>query len=443
MNYQEAIDYLSSYTDYEKVPMPHDPAFYDLRRVDEILAQIGNPHLKARSVHITGTNGKGSTAAMMASVLTLSGYTTGLYTSPHLHSWRERIRVNDKLISEEELAALMTRLQPDFEEVNRRATYGQLTTFELLTTLAFAYFGHKEAGFQVLEVGMGGKFDATSVITPEVCIITSISLDHTEVLGDSLTKIAAEKAAIIKPGATVVLSPQPDEADKIIAETCLSRGAELIRVGNDVTWESLDFDLNGQGLRVKGRMNSYELSIPLLGRHQLDNAATAVAVLEVLAGKGFHISRESITKGLEQVKWPGRLQILSRKPLTLVDGAHNPDAARKLVEFIKQYLNFDRAILIIGVSEDKDIASITPELSHHFNTVIVTRSHHPRSMPPERIAAEFGKHGVEAKQTGDISEALSLAQSLASHEDLICIAGSLFVVAEAIEQVRNRADLPT
>jgi len=436
MNYQQAIGYISSYTDYEKVPMPHDPAFYDLRRVDELLAQIGNPHLKARSVHITGTNGKGSTAAMIASALTTSGYTTGLYTSPHLHSWRERIRIDGALISEEELAALITRLQPEIEEVNRKATYGHLTTFELLTTLAFAYFGQREVDFQVLEVGMGGKFDATSVITPEVSIITSISLDHTEVLGNTLPKIAAEKAAIIKSGSTVVISPQPDEADRIIAETCLNRGTKLIRIGSDVTWESLGFDLSRQMLRVKGRMDSYELSIPLLGQHQLDNAATAVASLEVLAGKGFHISRDSIVRGLEQVKWPGRLQILRHKPLMMADGAHNPDAARKLIEFMKQYCKFDSAILIIGVSEDKNIAGIAPELSPYFDTVIATCSHHPRAMPPERIAAEFRKHGIEVKQIEDITEALSLARSLAGSEDLICIAGSLFVVAEAIEKLK-------
>jgi len=437
MNYKEAIDYLSSYTDYEKVGMPHDPAFYDLRRVDELLAHLGNPHLKARSVHITGTNGKGSVAAMVASVLSTSGYTTGLYTSPHLYTWRERIRVDGQLISEEEFISLVERAKPEIEAVNHRATYGRLTTFELLTALAFVYFSLKEADFQVLEVGMGGKFDATSVITPEVCIITSISLDHTDVLGSSLAEIAAEKAAIIKPGSTVVTSPQPDEAEGVIEKACLSRGAELVRVGRDVTWQSLGFDLERQQLRVDGRLGTYELSLPLLGQHQLDNAATAVAALEILVAKGFNISRDSIIRGLAQVSWPGRFQVLSHHPLLVVDGAHNPDAARRLKESLEQYIDFDRAILVIGVSEDKDIASIAAELSPLFDKVIATRSHHPRAAAPESIVAEFSRQGVDTQVAGDVTEALSLARALAGAGDLICVAGSLFMVAEAIKQVSH------
>jgi len=440
VNYQQAEDYIFGYTDYEKEPMPHDPAFYDLRRVEELLARLGNPHLGARSVHIAGTNGKGSTAAMVASALTASGYTTGLYTSPHLHTWRERIRVNDKLISEEEFVALVERLKPEVEAVNQKDTYGQLTTFELLTALGFTHFKLKEASFQVLEVGLGGKFDATNVIQPEVCVICSISFDHTDVLGNSLAEIAAEKAGIIKSGCVVVTSPQPDEAKKVIEETCLSHGAELVRVGSDITWQKLGFDSNRQSLRVKGRGDSYELSIPLLGYHQLENAATAVATLEVLAERGFDISRDSIIKGLRQVSWPGRLQILSHHPLLIVDGAHNPSGARKLKQSLEQYFDFERAILIMGASYDKDIAGIISELAPVFDKVLITRSHHPRAIAPPPIVAEFGRHGVEARAVETVSEALSLALPLAGTRDLICVCGSLFVVAEAIEEA-NRLSL--
>ncbi|GAI83334.1 unnamed protein product, partial [marine sediment metagenome] len=205
----------------------------------------------------------------------------------------------------------------------RKATYGRLTTFELLTTLAFAHFAAKGTDFQVLEVGMGGKFDATNVINPEVGIITSISLDHTEVLGNSLAEITAEKVGIIKPGSVVVTSPQLDEAARVIKKTCLNYGVQLIKVGSDVSWQSLGFDDKQQRLRVVGRLGSYELSIPLLGQHQLANAATAVAALEALSGKDFNISKGSITNGLARVSWPGRLQIISRHPLVVVDGAHN------------------------------------------------------------------------------------------------------------------------
>jgi len=439
MDYGQAIDYLSSYTDYEVVPrLAHNAANYDLRRVVELLSRIGTPHLKARSVHIAGTNGKGSIAAMIASVLSTSGYTTGLYTSPHLHTWRERIRVDGELISEEELAGVVTRFQPEVEAVNREATYGRLTTFELLTVLALTYFAGKAADFQVLEVGMGGTFDATNVITPEVCVITSISLDHTEVLGSSLAEIAAEKAGIIKPGSMVVTSPQVDEVDRVIQETCLNCRAGLVRVGSDVTWQSPGFDLNRQLLQVKGRLDNYELSIPLLGQYQLDNAAVAVAALEVLAEKGFNISKDSITDGLARVNWPGRLQIVSHHPFILVDGTHNPDAARRLRGSLKQYFDFDRAILIIGVSEDKDVAGIVSQLVPLFDKVIATRSRHPRAMAPALIQAEFIRHGVEAQVVDDVPTALSRAVSLAGDKDLICAAGSLFVVAEVLEQA-NRA----
>ena len=359
MDYQQAIDYLASYTDYEVVPrLAHNAANYDLRRVEELLSRLNNPHLKAKSVHIAGTNGKGSVAAMIASALTFSGYTTGLYTSPHLHTWRERIRVNGELISESELTALVEELRPEVEAVNQRAAYGRLTTFELLTTLAFVHFVAKAADFQVLEVGLGGKFDATNVINPEVSVITSISLDHAEVLGNSLAEIAAEKAGIIKPGSVVITSPQLDEAARVIEDTCFSCGVQLIRVGSDVTWQSLGFTTNQQRLQVVGRLGSYELSIPLLGQHQLANAATAVAALEILAMKGFNISRDSIADGLARVSWPGRLQIISHSPLIVVDGAHNPDAARRLRESLEQYFNFERVILIIGASDDKDISDV-------------------------------------------------------------------------------------
>jgi dihydrofolate synthase/folylpolyglutamate synthase len=436
MNYQQAEDYIFSYTDYEKVGMPHDPAFYDMRRVEELLARLDNPHLKARSVHIAGTKGKGSTAAMVASALHASGYITGLYTSPHLHTWRERMRVNGVLISEEEFVALVGRVKPEVEEVNLKAIYGQLTTFELLTALALAYFKLKGVDFQVLEVGMGGKFDATNIIVPEVCLITSISFDHTEVLGNTLTQIAAEKAGIIKPGSTVVLSPQSEEVYRVIEEACIERGAELVRVGRDVTWRGLKFSLEQQLLQVEGRLGSYKLSIPLLGDYQLVNAATAVAALEVLAERGFNISKDSIISGLAQVSWPGRFQILSRQPLLIVDGAHNPESARKLKQSLQQYFDYNRAILVIGVSVDKDIAGIVSELAPVFDKVVVTHSRHPRVMALPCIVDEFREHGIEAHAEETVSEALSVALAQAGAGDLVCVAGSLFVVAEAIEQAK-------
>ena len=442
MDYQQALDYIYSYIDYEQVPrVAYNEANYDLRRMHELLARLGNPHLKAKSVHVAGTKGKGSVAAMVASALDASGYITGLYTSPHLIYLNERIRVDGELISNEELVTLVQKLKPDIDAVHQKATYGQLTTFEVLTALAFAYFGLKGVDFPVLEVGMGGRLDATNVIQPEVCIITSISLDHTEVLGNSLAGIAAQKAGIIKPGSTVVTSPQPDEADKVIEDTCRNYGVRLVKVGKDVTWQGLEFDLNRQLLEVRGRLGSYKLSIPLLGHFQLENAATTVAALEVLAERGFKIPPHSIVNGLARTKWPGRFQILSRHPLLVADGAHNPYSARKLKESLEQYLDFDRAILVIGTSFDKDIAGIVSELFPFFDTVIVTRSRHPRAVEPAPIVAEFARHGIQAQAVDDVPSALSIALALAGDRDLTCVTGSLFVVAEAIEQVNIRGNL--
>ncbi len=440
-SYQQALDYLYSFIDYETMHVPRSAVNYDLRRVEELLFRLGNPHLAAKSVHIAGTNGKGSVAAMVTAALTASGYTTGLYTSPHLNDLRERFRVNGELITEEELVALVAKLKPEVEVVNQKATYGELTTFELLTALGLAHFKLKGVDFQVLEVGLGGRLDATNVIQPEVCIITPISFDHTEVLGGSLTELASEKAGIIKPGSMVVTSPQPDEVAQVIEKTCLNCEAGLVRVGSDVVWQSLGFDSKRQLLQVKGKLGSYKLSIPLLGYYQLENAATAVAALEVLAGKGFNISRDSIINGLAQVSWPGRFQILSHRPLLVVDGAHNPDSARKLKQSLVEYFDFHRAILVMGVSSDKDVAGIISELAPLFDKVIVTRSRHPRAMALEQLIAVFRRCGVEVQAVGAVPEALSLALSMAGGRDLVCVSGSLFVVAEAIEQANIRARL--
>ena len=256
-------------------------------------------------------------------------------------------------------------------------------------------------------------------------------------MGNTLTQIATEKAGIIKPGSIVVLSPQPEEAYRVIEETCVNCGAGLIRVGRDVTWQGLNFSFERQLFQVEGRLGNYKLSIPLLGDYQLVNAATAVAALEVLAEKGFNISKDSIISGLAQVSWPGRLQILSRQPLLIVDGAHNPESAQKLKQSLQQYFDYNRAILVIGASVDKDIAGIASELAPIFDKVVVTHSRHPRVMALPRIVAEFRKQGVEAQAAETVSEALSVALAQAGSGDLVCVAGSLFVVAEAIERAKS------
>mgnify|MGYP001103622343 CR=1 FL=1 len=336
--------------------------------------------------------------------------------------------MDDTLISEEEFAEIMTELPPYFEAVTVR----QLTFFEALTTLAFAYFKKKQADFQVLEVGLGGRLDATNVSQPEVCVITPISLDHTQVLGDTLEKIAYEKAGIIKPGCTVVLSPQPEEVTSVVGTVCQRQGANLVQVGEEITWRSIDTDFAHQSIIVEGRKGTYHLNIPLLGEYQLENSATAVAALEVLASRGFHILPEAIIRGLAQVKWPGRFQILQRSPLVLVDGAHNVASIKRLVENIKAYFNYERISLVFGASIDKDIPGIVEELVSLSPQVIVTHPSHPRAAPAALVATEFTKRGVKSQIATTVPQALSLALSLASEQDLICVTGSLFVVAEAL-----------
>ena len=435
-NLNQALDFIYSFVDYERQRDPGVKPNWDLRRMDALLARIGNPHLKSKTVHIAGSKGKGSVAAMTASVLVKAGYNTGLFTSPHLHIFNERIRVNNRLISNDEIIELVATIKPEVEAVNRADEFGRLSTFEVMTTMGFLYFAQQKVDFQVIEVGLGGRLDATNVVHPEVCVITPISYEHTDVLGNTLKAIATEKAGIIKHGSIVVSSPQVDEADAVITSVCDKQKAKLIKIGRDITYRSLKFDDTLQSVIVEGRLGKYEFTIPLLGEYQLGNAATAIAALEVLIEKGNNISTESIVQGMKEVEWEGRLQVLNRRPLVVADGAHNQDSAHKLRLALEQYFKYEKALLIIGMSSDKDLAGIVAELTTAFQKVIVTRADHPRAMATAPIVAEFKKYGLEARQTDDISDALRLALSLVGKKDLICATGSLFIAAGAIEEAK-------
>ncbi|MBI2906897.1 MAG: bifunctional folylpolyglutamate synthase/dihydrofolate synthase [Chloroflexi bacterium] len=443
MDYQAAIEYIESFTDYEKSPgVLYTAANYDLKRMEELLHRLGNPHLKARTVHVAGTKGKGSTAAMTASALTASGVRTGLFTSPHLHSIRERMAVDGEQISPEDMARLMTQLQPVMDSLHHEGKHGGLTTFEILTALAFAYFAERGAEFQVVEAGLGGRLDATNVVTPAVCVITSISLDHTEVLGDSVEKIAIEKAGIIKPGASVVCAPQRPEAQQVVQWACLERGAKLTMVGSEVTWRKLDANEAAQLFEVDGRLHRYRLEIPLLGEYQLENAATAVAALEELMAQGAPVSGQGIVFGLKTVRWPGRLEIIGRNPTVVVDGAHNRYSAMRLREAVQQHFEYERLVLIIGTSSDKDISGIVAELAPLSDEVIVTRSRHPRAAPVDRLISEFGRCGKEATGAADVPSAVARARALARPGGLVLATGSLFVVAEALDCMKGEEGEP-
>ena len=432
MNYAAALDFLLSRTDYERWPGYQYASRFDLRRMYYLLERLGNPHLASKSVHIAGSKGKGSTAAMIAAGLQAAGHRTGLYTSPHLVTLRERIKVDGKPLFKSELARVVARMKPVVEASDRDCPYGELSTFELLTAAAFLHFEQRGVDYQVLEAGLGGRLDATNVVTPEVAVITTISFDHTEILGDTLARIAAEKAGIIKSSVPVVSTHQAGEAAAVIQRVSRSRSAALTEVGHDVTWQPSGHDRAGQSLRVSGVRETYEVSIPLLGEHQLLNAATAVATLEALG-----ISRQHIEAGLALTDWPGRLQLLWRRPMLVVDGAHTRESARKLRQALKRHFDFERLIFIIGTSADKDLAGIVSELAPAAHKVVATRSRHPRATDPAAVAAAFRRSGADALMSGNVKAALQAAKGLAGPRDLICATGSLFVIGEVIERVRR------
>lgn len=434
MIYREAIEYLHSLTDYEKRRIErYSPDTLDLSRVERLLDMVGNPHRLYPSVHVAGTKGKGSTSAMIESVLRAAGYRTGFYTSPHLHTFRERIRIGADLISREDVVSLTEEFRPLIARVPG------VTTFEAITAIAFTYFARQKVDVLVAEVGLGGRLDATNVIRPEVAVITSLSLDHTYLLGNTLPEIAAEKAGIIKDGVPVVTAPQRPEALAVIEETARARQAPLTVVGRDWVWEPGPFDLKGQSFTARrvgeGRDDlAGEYWIPLLGRHQLENAATALAALQVLLDRGFRLSRAAALEGLRTVQWPGRLEILSTDPLVVVDCAHNPYSTEVLRETMREWFPGRRWVLIFGASADKDIPGMLRALLPITDHLIVTRSDHPRAATPVELADMAASVGGGAEIAVSVRRAFQRALTLVGPDTGILVTGSIFLVAEAREE---------
>lgn len=430
-SYEDALSYLYSFTDYEKkVSYLHAPENFDLRRVQHLLARLDNPHHRFKSIHIAGTKGKGSTAAMIAAVLTVAGYPTGLYTSPHLHTFCERIRLDSQMIARQEVAQLVGEMIPAVEAVP------ELTTFEIITALGFLYFARRGAEFVVVETGLGGRLDATNVIEPRVTAITSLSLDHTQILGDTLAAIAREKAGIIKSGVPLISAPQPAEARAVIEAVCRERNAPLTVVGRDWTWTPGEASLGGQtfhvasGLPETGDFGQQNYSLPLLGRHQLINATVAIAVLHDLRRQGAAIAAEHVRQGLARAEWPARFEVLSRDPMVVVDGAHNPDSAHWLRQTLADYFQGRDVTLIFGVSADKDTVGMLRELLPATQRVIVVQSSHPRAAFVENVLPVVTALGRQALEAEDANRALDMALGLMAPGGLICASGSLFVAAD-------------
>ncbi|MDI6605610.1 MAG: folylpolyglutamate synthase/dihydrofolate synthase family protein [Candidatus Omnitrophota bacterium] len=449
MNYPEAISFLESFVNYEQIPAYHYKQFLKLERLKGFLDSIANPQRYLKCIHISGTKGKGSTCAFITYILRQAGYKVGLYTSPHLSSIRERIRILEHqstrapkhqssvefegMISEEEITDLVRGLKPKIEEYNKKSEYGPLTFFEVYTILAFVYFKEKKVDFAVLETGLGGRLDATNSAAALVCGITPISHEHTQQLGGSLREIATEKAGIIKgPESIVVTAPQKKEVMQVIKNRCKEVGAALYRVGKDIIYKKT----NGKNFNVKGPFRQYEnLKIKLLGEHQLVNAAVAAGIIESLRCHNIRVRATGVRRGLYNTLWPGRCEVISKKPLVVLDGAQNSASAAVLKQAIKHNFSYQKLILVLGISKDKDIKGICSCLKGLADKVILTRSANPRASLPQSLAGYFT--GKEVYLTDNIKEARLKAARLATPRDLILVSGSLFVVGEFRDENRQ------
>lgn len=429
--YRRALEFLYSRTDYERGFLGSlDPLGQGLTRTARLLDALGRPQDRLKIVHIAGTRGKGSVAATIASVLS-TRYPTGLFTSPHLHTFRERLQVDGSPIPPPAFSRLVAEIQPIVARLDREAeTLGRLTTFELGTALALLYFARAGAEWAVVEVGLGGRLDATNVVSPEIAIITSLSYDHTQILGRTLAEIAGEKAGIIKPGIPVVCAPQAEEAVKVIEERARAVRAPLLLAGRDWSWSG-----SRTNLTVHGPFETYGgLEVGLLGPHQVENAAVAVAGLDLLrAQTRIELSADELRLGLKQVRWPGRVEILRTNPTVVVDGAHNGESAEYLALTLKADLSYRRLFLVVGTSADKDLPTIVAALTPLADFVGVTRSRHPRAAAPELLAEEFRRAGRTARIFPDVGAALAEFLARAEPDDLVCVTGSLYLVAEARE----------
>ena len=427
-SYRQALELIFLRANFERqVQPPYSERVYRLERMRELLQAVGNPQESYQSVHIAGTKGKGSVTALTESILRAAGYRTGMYTSPHLHTFRERIRVMGQPASEEQICAWMDRLD---EALTARP---EVTVFEAITALAMIGFAESGVQVGVFEVGMGGRLDATNILQPLVSVITPVSLDHINVLGNTIAAIAFEKAGIIKPGTPVVSSPQTDDALQVIRQTCTQRDAPLTYVPDTLHWQLDSADLWHQTFTLtrSDAESGMSLQIPLLGEHQLENAATAVATIAILRARGYIVSDEAIQTGLRSVVWPGRMEVLGKNPLVVVDGAHNGHSIERLLLALRAYLRYDKVILIFGVSSTHTPQDLLRAIATIADMLILTQSIHSKAHPVADLAAYASSLGYQPQTGSTVAQSLEMALNQAHPDDLVLVTGSLFVVAEA------------
>ena len=413
MDYKEALAYINAVEFYGSKP--------GLSRVGELLEKLGNPQRDLKFIHIAGTNGKGSCAAMLASVFKAAGYKTGLYTSPYLYRFNERMQINGKQIEDDVLADIVTRLKPLAD-----AMADHPTVFEMITAAAMLWYKQEQCDIVVLEVGLGGRFDATNIIdAPECAVIMNIGLDHTEILGDTVEQIAFEKAGILKPGTAAVLFQQSESVTRVVRERCEELGVPL-RIP-DFSQIQSEFDsVYGQSFTYRGE--SYAL--PLLGAHQLKNAATALEAVEVLRERGWKLEQTDVEHGLYAVHWPGRFELLSEEPLFVVDGGHNPQCAETVRDNLLRYFPDKRRILLLGVLADKDYEGLTAILDEAADEYICISPESPRALPAKELADWLNRYNKPVACCDSIRDGVSLALDRSDADSVVCAVGSLYSVGE-------------
>lgn len=429
----KAIKFLHTLSDYEKLRIVrYNPENFDLDRMRHLLKKLGNPQDAFRSIHLAGTKGKGSTATMIASMLQACGYKVGLYTSPHLVDIRERIVINGEKISPEEFARLTKLIEPIATKMKPHPTF-----FDAITAIAFKYFADQKVDLAVIETGLGGRLDSTNVIKPEVTAITSISKDHMQQLGNTLAKIAEEKAGIFKPGVPAVTVLQDPSVEPVLQRVAQKVGAPL-----DICGKTIEFSYRFESSRMLGRHNRVclttqtskfeHLAVPLFGEHQAINCGLALAVIDKLKTRGIPIDDAKAMEGLSRTTIEGRMEVIHQMPRVIVDGAHNAASIDAMMKAIGQHIPYDSMIVIFGCCGDKDIDGMLERITTGADKVIFTRVNSIRSADPNELAARYVElYGKMAQVANNLQEALSIANRAVTKEDLICITGSFYLVGEA------------
>lgn len=436
MDYMQAMEYIE---DAAKFSMK-----LGLSRTEKILEFLGEPHKKLKCIHIAGTNGKGSTTAMISNILIEMGYKVGMYTSPYIEEFEERIQINNKNIPKEELARAITKVYIAVDKVLKLG-YDNPTQFEIITCAGLLYFYEQDVDFAVIEVGLGGRLDSTNVINPILSIITSISYDHMNILGDTLSQIAFEKAGIIKENVPVILYPQSEEAERVIEKVCYEKKSKLIRVPSDCAKfkECEDILISGRAKKVQNiivntDLWTYNIKLALLGKHQLLNCATVLYAVEELKKLGVKINRDAVIEALSKVEWIGRFETLNIKPLVVIDGAHNIDGIKKLKESLETYLKYNDIVLILGILADKQVEDMIKVIAPIAKKVICVTPHSERAELAEKLKKIVEKYNSNCEAIEDYKSAYEVGISYCNKEDLLLISGSLYMVGDMRKAIKNK-----